>query len=123
MAEHPNAAVIRASLEAMNRGDMEAAANLVADDVVWHYLGGAEPIRGKAAMGAMSGEGDYTITAQMHDIVANDEHAIALVEATATRGGRTFRYRTAEIFHLRDGRISERWAFSDDTAAIIDFFA
>ena len=43
--------------------------------------------------------------------------------ATATRGGRTFTYRTAEIFHVRNGKVVERWAFSDDTAAIVAFFA
>jgi ketosteroid isomerase-like protein len=32
-------------------------------------------------------------------------------------------YRTAEIMHFRDGKITARWAFSDDTAAINEFFA
>jgi hypothetical protein len=54
---------------------------------------------------------------------ADDEHTIALVDATATRAGKTFKYRTAEIYHVRDGKIAERWAFSDDTAAITAFFA
>ena len=31
-------------------------------------------------------------------------------------------YRTAEIYHMRDGKISERWAFSDDTERINRFF-
>ena len=44
------------------------------------------------------------------------------LEATATRG-RTFTYRTVEIYDIRDGKIAERWAFSDDTAAIVEFFA
>ena len=60
---------------------------------------------------------------KVHDVVANDEHVIALVEATATRDGKTLNYRTAEIMHIRDGKITERWAFSDDTAAIVEFFA
>jgi ketosteroid isomerase-like protein len=38
-------------------------------------------------------------------------------------GGRSFTYRTAEIYHIRDGKIAARWAFSDDTAAINEFFA
>jgi ketosteroid isomerase-like protein len=70
------------------------------------------------------GEVDWTITADIHDVVANDDHAIALVNATGTRGeGRTLQYRTAEIVHVRDRKIVERWAFSDDTQKIIDFFA
>jgi hypothetical protein len=28
----------------------------------------------------------------------------------------------AEIYHVRDGKISARWAFSDDTEAINRFF-
>jgi ketosteroid isomerase-like protein len=39
------------------------------------------------------------------------------------RGDRTFDYNTAEILHIRDGKCVERWAFSDDTARIVEFFA
>jgi ketosteroid isomerase-like protein len=95
---------------------------LLADDVVWHEIGRAEPLRGKAALAAQGGSGDYKLTGKLHDVVANDEHVVALVDATATRGGKTFEYRTAEIMHVRDGKVTERWAFSDDTAAIVDFF-
>ena len=70
-----------------------------------------------------SGEGDYKITANLHDVIANDDHTIILAEATATRGGKTLVYRVAEIYHIKDGKVTERWAFSDDTAAITEFFA
>jgi ketosteroid isomerase-like protein len=56
-------------------------------------------------------------------VIANDEHAVSLLEATARRGGTTFAFRTVEIYHMRDGQISERWVFSDDTEAIKRFFA
>ena len=46
-----------------------------------------------------------------------------LVEAKATRGGQTLTYRTAEIYHIRDGQVAERWSFSDDTERIARFFA
>jgi hypothetical protein len=39
------------------------------------------------------------------------------------RGDDTFTYRTAEIMHVEDGKATERWAFSDDTAAIVAFFS
>src|SRR5688572_18719862 len=126
MAEHPSATLIREGLRALNRGDIQAMADMLADDVEWHEIGRAEPIRGKAALAALySGATvpDSEITAELHDVVANDDHAIALVNATARRGSRTFDYRTAEIFHVRDGKIAARWAFSDDTAAINEFFA
>jgi hypothetical protein len=64
-----------------------------------------------------------SITVDTHDVVANDEHCIQLVTATATMGDQQLVYRTAEIYHMRDGRVTERWAFSDDTERINAFFA
>jgi ketosteroid isomerase-like protein len=123
MAEHPNVTIAREMGDAFERGDMETAASYLADDVVWHEIGRAEPRRGKAELAAAAGQVDFEITGQTHDIVGNDEHVVALVDATGTRGGKTLKYRTAEIYHFKDGKITERWAFSDDTKAIVDFFA
>ena len=125
MGEHANATVVRQMIDAMNGGDMQAATAALADDVEWHEIGRAGARHGKAALrdAMVGGAADYQITVKLHDVVGGDDHTIALVEATATRGGRTLTYRTAEIFHIRDGKIVERWAFSDDTAAITAFFA
>ena len=126
MTEHPNAVLARQMADALSRGDMQALDGFLADDVVWHEIGRVEPRRGKAALraaGPGGGAVDHQITGTLHDVIANDDHAIALVDATATRAGKTFTYRTAEIYHIRDGKIVERWAFSDDTAAITAFFA
>lgn len=125
MPDHPNAATVRAIAErAEQGGDMTAAFESLADDVVWHEIGRDEPIRGKQALMerfAGMAEGG-TIKTETHDVVANDEHTIQLVTATATIGDRQLVYRTAEIYHMRDGLVTERWAFSDDTQRIIDFF-
>ena len=124
MSEHPNATVVREMNEAMASGDMEGAARRVADNVVWHEIGSAEPVRGKAALAeSMGGFSGYDIKWDVHDVVASDDHVIALGTATATHGDRTLVYRTAEIYHVRNGQVAERWAFSDDTKAITDFFA
>ena len=132
MAEHPNVALVRRAIEAMTEQDMSKAQQemaivdaFMADDIIWHEIGRAEPRRGKDELRAamMEGAGDFTIAYEIHDVIANDDHAIALGSATATRGGETLKYNTAEIFHIRDGKAAERWAFSDDTAAIAAFFA
>jgi uncharacterized protein len=125
MEEHPNAALVRRSLQALNNGDMQSLVGLLDNDVEWHEIGRVEPIRGKAALAQRFGSEltDAQFTGSIHDVVANDEHTIALVETTATRGGRSLTYRTAEIMHVRDGKVTARWAFSDDTAAINEFFA
>lgn len=126
MSAEGNAAVARKLQEAFEQGDMARLEALVADDVVWHEIGRSEPRRGKEELRASSpgpGGADFEITTSVHDVLGSDDHAIAMVEATATRGGKTLKYRTAEIYHIRDGKIVERWAFSDDTAAITAFFA
>ncbi len=125
MADHPNAVLLRNANDAMEAGDMEPWMNLVADDVVWHEIGRDEPVRGKAAlMERFSGlNTGATFAGDTHDIIANDEHTVALVTANVTMGDRSISYRTAEIYHIRDGKITERWAFSDDTEAINRFFA
>lgn len=124
MAEHANAVLVRRMVDAMNAGDMLTAADALADDVEWHEIGRAEARHGKAALrDARPSAGEYQITGTLHDVIGGDNHTVALMDVTASRGGRTLAYRTAEIFHFRDGKVVERWAFSDDTAAITAFFA
>jgi ketosteroid isomerase-like protein len=126
MSAQENLRVAREATDAFERHDLPALEGLVADDVVWHIIGSSEPFHGKDALRAMepgTASAGYDITGSTHDILASDDHAVVLVNATATRDGKTFDYRTAEIYHIRDGKITERWAFSDDTAAIAQFFA
>ncbi|MGZ8563633.1 MAG: nuclear transport factor 2 family protein [Candidatus Limnocylindria bacterium] len=125
MADHPNAAIVRTANEGIERtGDMMSLMDLLSDDIVWHEIGREEPIRGKQAlMERFAGmpEGG-SLTVKTHDVVANDEHCIQLVTATASMGDQSLVYRTAEIYHMRDGKVTERWAFSDDTERINAFF-
>lgn len=125
MAEHPNAELFRRLTEAMNTGDNDTVFASMAPDVEWHEIGRAEPIRGMQALAERYAESnvDFTIKTSVHDIVGNDEHVVALVNAEAERNGKHLSYRTAEIAHVKDGKVTARWAFSDDTQAIIDFFA
>ncbi len=126
MADHPNAAMYRSVHDAFASGDVSAMLDAMADDVVWHQIG-AETLHGRQAVGdawaAIAGdEVDFSI--EVHDVLGNDEHVVGLVEATFRMGDQSFTYRTAEIAHVNDeGKITERWAFSDDTAAITEFFS
>ena len=127
MSDHPNAALIRNMVASFNSGDIEQMVGMLSDDIEWHEIGRAEPIVGKAALGERFGMGSdapppYEITGETHDVIANDDHTIVLAKAHATKDGRTFDYKVAEIYHMKDGKITARWAFSDDTAAINEFF-
>lgn len=125
MAEHPHVAIFRQVHEKLQQGDFEAAFDALDDEVVWHQLG-AETLHGKqAVVDSMSGMEEFGADAfdiDIHDVVGNDEHVIGLVETTLNMGGQSFTYPTAEIAHVKDGKLTERWAFSDDTQRIIEFF-
>jgi uncharacterized protein len=125
MAEHPNVVLYREVHEKLQQGDFEAIFDVLDDDVVWHQIG-AETLHGKEAVRAsMSGFEEFgpdAFNLDLHDVVGNDEHVIGLVEATVNMGGESFTYRTAEIAHVNNGKITERWAFSDDTQRINNFF-
>jgi ketosteroid isomerase-like protein len=127
VSDHPNAAIVRSWLERLNSGDMQAGAAMLTDDIEWHEIGRKDAIMGKEALAARFGMGSgtapsYEITGGTHDIIGGDDHTVALLSAHATRGDETIDYRVAEIFHIRDGKIAARWAFSDDTEAINAFF-
>ena len=125
MGDQSNVDIAKEASKRMeDSGDVMSLADLLADDVVWHEIGSDEPIRGKQALdGALEPipEG-ASITVETHDTVGNDEHVVQLVTATAKMGDQELVYRTAEIYHMKDGKVTERWAFSDDTDRINKFF-
>jgi hypothetical protein len=118
-------AVVKQLQEAFRDRDVQAITETLADDVEWYEIGRSDPIRGKGALEERFSGGipKWQITSDIHDILANEAHAIMLVTATATMEGQSFTYRVAEIYHVRDGKITHRWAFSDDTQRINEFFA
>ena len=121
MPEHPHAKLVRELVGMLDRDDLDGLSERIADDVAWHFIGGAGPIRGKKTLMRLlgaSGDADWTITAEVHDVTASDDHVVALLKTHATRGGRTLDCDTAEIYHVRDGKVTAHWAFSDDTAQI-----
>lgn len=125
MGDHPHAAAYRAAFNAFNEGDADAFAAHLADDVVWHTIGGGETMHGAAAVAeSMSGLANLDFNVELHDVVANGNHMVGLVSASVTAGDQSITYRTAEIMHVNDeGKVTERWAFADDSAAVSAFFA
>ena len=59
----------------------------------------------------------------IHDIVANDVHGVALVTTHGQRDGQTLAAREANIWHLANGQATEFWTFAEDQAAVDRFFA
>jgi ketosteroid isomerase-like protein len=90
MEEHPNVDLMRRGYAAFGAGDMATVGELFADDIVWHSTG-AGPLsgdyRGKEAVFGFFGKlmEMATLRQDIHDIVANDEHAVVLIKGHAER--------------------------------------
>lgn len=125
MADHPNAAVARAAMEAFNRGDNEAFAASLDDGVVWHAPGNhrfSGTFEGKAAsLGRFKEMGAAGIRfgfSDLHDVVGGDDHVVALVTGTATGPGGEAESPSVYVMHMADGKLTEFWAMNQDQAAI-----
>jgi len=124
MGDHPNATQYRAAFAAFESGDLDAFRSTLAEDVVWNTIVGDTINGAEAVATTMSGLAGSDFEISLHDVVANDDHVIGLVNVHVTAGDKELSYRTAEILHVDgDGKVTERWAFSDDTQAIAEFFA
>ncbi len=55
-----------------------------------------------------------TFRVDVHTILADDEHGVALVTNTIRRGGGTAETQHANIFHFRGGKVVEFWGASTD---------
>jgi ketosteroid isomerase-like protein len=124
MAEHSNVARIRDGYAAFAKGDFAALNNLFAEDLLWHDAGRNQTsgeYRGREAVYGFFGklmeitEGSFR--ADLHAVFADDEHGVALVVLTASRGGRSVEVNEAHVFHLRDGKVVEFWNASTDMYA------
>lgn len=130
MADHPNLEIARSGYEAFAKGDMATLNNVISDDIVWHSGGNnilTGDYSGKEAVfgffGLLAQETGGTFVNEIHDLLANDDHGVALVNQTATRGGRTLEGRSVHVFHMRDGQMTEFWAFPEDQGLLDDFWS
>lgn len=116
MAEHPNVTRMKDGYAAFAKGDFAVLDDLFADDVVWH-VGGRNQLtkdyRGRDEIYGFFGrlleltEGSFHI--DLHTLFADDEHGVALITTSASRGGKSVRINEAHVYHLRDGKVTEFW--------------
>jgi uncharacterized protein len=64
-----------------------------------------------------------TFRVELHDILANDEHAVALYTTRGEREGRTLEDKTVLVSHARNDRFVETWRQSQDQYAVDEFFS
>jgi ketosteroid isomerase-like protein len=129
MTDHPNLEKARSGYEAFAAGDLAAVSDLFSDDIVWHS-GGANVLtgdyKGKEAVlgffGLLMQESGGSFRNEIHDMLANDEHGVALVTMSATRDGKSFEGNVVHIFHMSDGKMTEFWAIPEDPSRYDEFW-
>ncbi len=131
MMAHPNEDLVREGYTAFSRGDIEALqSQFFAPDVRWHFPGrsqfagdysGLAEVLGWLGRSAEASGG--TLRVELHDVVGNDDHVVALTNVRAERDGKTLDDNTVQVFHVRDGKATEVWTYPADVHAEDDFWS
>ena len=124
MGSGDNADLVQRGYAAFSTGDIATLSELFAADAVRHVPGSGSlsgAIYGRDAILAFFGElmarSGGTIKITLHDVIGGDEHTVALHHEFAKSGSNRLDQNAANIFHVRDGRISEVWELHDDPAS------
>src|SRR5215216_633343 len=121
---HPNEDLTRRGFDAFAKGDVDTLRALFDQDAVWHMPGrnqlsgdhrGMDAILGLFAKIAELSGGTFRI--DLHDVLANDEHAVAIYATRGEREGRTLENKNVLVSHIRNGKLVEAWLFDDDQYA------
>ncbi len=130
MTDHPNAERLRKGYEAFDKGDIAALAEMFAEDVVWHVAGNNQisgEHRGKEAVFAALAKTlelpPLGFKIELHDVLANDEHTVALTRATGSRQGKQLSSLDTDVYHMSNGKVTEFWSFAEDTKMADEFWA
>lgn len=104
-------------------GSVQAVLDLLAEDIVWH-VPGTSPIagdhRGREGVAAYFEHRRELASATMvmhpGPLLADGDAVVQLVDGTAELGGRQVEWRTAGVYRIEDGRVSEVWLVPLDLA-------
>lgn len=127
---HPNEALVRKGYEAFGKGDMATLGELFAEDIVWSTPGN-NPLAGTrkgqqevfelfAKVAELTG-GNFSL--EIHDVLANDEHTVALVTARGSREGKSIKDHQVHVFHIQDGKVTEYWGHPTEQNAVDEFWS
>ena len=130
MAEHPHIQLVRDGYAAFARGDLDAIRAMFDPEIVWH-IGGRSPVAGDyngvdAVFGFFAKVFEWTggtMRNELHDVLASDDHVVALLTQTANHNGRELNARFAHIQHVVNGKVTESWYLPDDSYAVDEFWS
>jgi ketosteroid isomerase-like protein len=127
---HPNEELVRRGYEAFAKGDLQTLNGLFADDIVWHTPG-RNPIAGDhkgkdqvfGLFGKVAELSGGTFGLDIHDVLADDEHAVVLATAHGEREGKSIHDNQVHVFHVSNGKVTEFWGHAGDLYAVDEFWS
>jgi len=129
MADHPNAELFKRGYSAFQQGDLDTVRSLFAPDIVWHVPGknhlagdhsGVDNVL--ALFGRNFAETGGTFKVDVHDILGNDTHGVAIANVSGQREGKSLDDRYTHVVHVKDGKITESWIFTEHQDTVDDFW-
>ena len=122
---------MRRGYEAFSNADLDTLRELFSPDIVWH-TGGDNDLTGDykgidevfGLFGRIFEMTGGTMQQEIHDLLANDEHGVAITHVRASRpDGRTIDMNQVGVYHMdADKRVTEAWLLPEDAAALNAFF-
>ena len=127
---HPNEELLRGAYEAFAKGDLGTVMSIFDEDIVWHEPG-RSPLSGdfkghqqvQELFGRLFEMSGGTFSIEIHDILANDEHAVAMVRTRATRSGKSLDAPQCHVWHVSNGKATEFWNLTLDPYAADEFWS
>jgi ketosteroid isomerase-like protein len=129
---HPNEELLREAFAAFQRGDLAALqSKYFAEDIRYH-VPGRSPVSGDyqgtdevfAFFGRLFELSGGTLRLELHDVIANDQHGVALFTVRAEREGRQLADNEVLIAHPSpDGKAAEVWTQPGDQYASDEFWS
>ena len=130
MAEHPNAELLRKGYAAFSAGDLETVRAQMDPNIVWHVPGkhhlagdytGVDDVFN--LFGRQFQETGGTLRLDVHDVMANDTHAVVLATISAQKDGKSLNNeRFVHVLHVSDGRQTESWLLPENADVADDFW-
>ncbi len=127
---HPNEDLVRGGYLAFQTGDIAGLrSTYLTEDIIWHEPGnnpnsgdyrGIDEVLAHFMHVFEETGGSMQLT--LHDVLANDTHAVVLGHVKAERKGKTADQDYVHVFHIRDGKAAESWIHNTDQAADDEFW-
>src|SRR4029453_2823121 len=111
MGNHPNVEGLRRGYEAYARGDLATLRGMFADTITFHFLGHTQLSGAYNGLSEVLGyferlpEIGAAFRFEVHDLLVDDDHGVALLAGTAEREGERVEQKVVHVFHLNaDGK-------------------